>query len=143
VEAGLGSSCVPELPASVTADLSCRVIEVGRVACDCEAAGRRPVPDEVRARVDEELEALCAAAGGSDCSSYCACDILPLEGDELEQCTTELEPSAGDGWCYVSPGQGVGAEDLVEHCPEDTRRTVRIIGGAADTYDTELRLLCQ
>jgi hypothetical protein len=89
------------------------------------------------------LEALCAANGGTDCSNYCACEILPLEGDDLEQCTTEPEPTTGDGWCYVSPGQGVGAEDLVEHCPVDTRRTVRVIGQAADTYGTELRLLCE
>lgn len=143
VEAGLGSSCVPELPSTVTADLTCRVIEVGRDNCDCDATGRRPIADDVQASVDDELDALCAAAGVTDCSSYCACEILPLQGDDLEQCTTELEPSSGDGWCYVSPGQGVGVDELVEHCPSDSRRTVRVVGAAADTFDTELRLLCQ
>jgi hypothetical protein len=100
------------------------------------------VPDAVQASVDDELAALCSAAGSQGCEEYCACEILPLAGEDLETCTGQVDATTGDGWCYVSPGQGVGSQDLVEHCPQDSQRTVRVVGAAADTFDTELRLLC-
>src|SRR5690606_13627422 len=117
VEAGLGSSCVNELAADVSTSLACRVLEVGKDNCDCTRPGRREVPSEVQAVVSEELSGLCAVRGG-DCQSYCACEIEPVTGDALDQCMTSPTPSTGDGWCYISPSQGVGSEELVEHCPD-------------------------
>ncbi|HEY6724059.1 MAG TPA: hypothetical protein VI197_08500, partial [Polyangiaceae bacterium] len=92
--------------------------------------------------VEGELSALCAARG-DDCASYCACEIEPLTGDALSECTTEVEPGFGDGWCYISPSQGIGSEELVEHCPVGQQRTVRVIGAATELARTELRLICE
>lgn len=142
VEAGLGASCVDELSADVDTTLSCRVLEVGAQGCDCDQPGRRALPEAVQAEVDVELAALCAQRG-DDCADYCACEIVPLTGDAKTACMTEVEPSTGDGWCYISPGQGIGSEELVEHCPEDRQRTVRVIGSPTELSSTELRLYCE
>lgn len=142
IEAGLGASCVDELAADVDTTLACRVLEVGARGCDCALPGRRALPDAVQAQVDAELAALCAQRG-DDCSDYCACEVVPLAGADKTACMTEVEPSTGDGWCYISPGQGIGSEELVEHCPEDRPRTVRVIGAPTELTNTELRLYCQ
>jgi hypothetical protein len=141
VEAGLGASCVNELAADVTTTLACRVLEVGASGCDCGKPGRRAIPESIHSAVTRELSALCAERG-DDCSSYCACEIEPLTGDAMTECMTEVSPSFGDGWCYISPSQGIGSEELVEHCPVDQKRSVRVIGAARELAATELRLFC-
>ena len=142
VKASLRATCVDELPTDVTSSGQCRVLEVGQGSCDCERPGRRTIPEANQAAVAEELAALCAEQG-RDCATACACEITPLTGDALDACRTESEPSTGDGWCYISPAQGLGSAELVEHCPESQRSTVRVIGAAADLVGTELRLLCE
>jgi hypothetical protein len=141
VEAGLGSSCVTELSADVATTLSCRVLEVGQTTCDCARPGRRAIADDIESAVADELSALCAARGDA-CDSYCACEIEPLTGTARDECMTSLTPEQGDGWCYISPSQGIGSQELVEHCPANGQRTVRVVGGASQLQATELRLLC-
>jgi hypothetical protein len=142
IAAGLGSTCLSEpLDENVTASLSCRVIELGQGVCDCGLAGRRDLPASTQAAVAEELGALCQERG-VNCDDYCACEITPLEGAELTGCQTELSPAAGDGWCYIDPGQGVGSADLVDHCSDASAHVVRIVGAPTQASATELRLLC-
>jgi len=141
VEAGLGASCVSELEADVTNTLGCRVLEVGKTGCACDGPGRRELPADIQDAVQAELLALCTERGDA-CADYCACEIEPLTGDAMTECMTEVSPAFGDGWCYISPSQGIGAEELVEHCPAGARRSVRVVGAAAELSGTELRLLC-
>jgi hypothetical protein len=70
------------------------------------------------------------------------CEVIPLTGSEQTECMTPLTPASGDGWCYISPEQGIGSAELVEHCPQDSQRTVRVIGAVTQLAGSELRLLC-
>jgi hypothetical protein len=72
----------------------------------------------------------CDGPGQPSCTSLCVCEIAKAAGDDLEAC---LDPyaGAGDGWCYIAPGQGFGAADAVANCPSDARQTLNLAGQAS------------
>lgn len=136
----LHGSCVERQPPrlGVSSDdpsrgqVQCRVLEVGtEAACDCAARG------QARHAVDAAtLPADIGAAG------TCVCELEQLSGDALHSCQSAGRDADVDGWCYVSPAQGLGASDLVTACPPDRQQALIFAGAGTPVDQTTIFELC-
>jgi hypothetical protein len=145
----LGGPC---LTRSLTPDshhqVACIALE-GRVAdsCTCDhAQGRTPVLPEHQPAVTEALERPTTQEAGLDCF----CEIEQLRDEELAACQESLDsqPEVGGepihGWCYIdATDRKVGNEQLVAHCRENERRTIRFVGEGEPVSGAQLFLTCQ
>jgi hypothetical protein len=104
---------------------------------NCEQKGRQVVGDSLREAVRARLKAEKACDGGGQprCAEFDFCQLRQLT-DQLEtrpltMCQTQVgfeNNSDVPGFCYVDPEQGIGAESLVDGCPANRRRMLRIVG---------------
>lgn len=112
--------------------IPCRVLEVGtEPACDCAERG------EGRHAVDPATLPADVASAGT-----CACEIEQLSGDALRACQSTGLDAGVDGWCYVSPAQGLGASELVAKCRPDQPQAVVFAGAGTPADHTTSFVLC-
>lgn len=142
------ADCFPrELPVADTGEVACSLAAVSFSAdqdCACDEPGL--------AKASPELEALTirssAVSGHCDgeqtplCSDACVCEVAKLGGAAAEACLTSAEPSGVEGWCYVSPSQGLGAASLVADCSPSSARTLRLFGEWQRPGEQVLVLAC-
>jgi hypothetical protein len=123
--------CVPrELPMSEDGVIACnvfsaRVPEAG--PCSCGGAAATP---ELRREIIDTVAAfsLCGSNTGVDCEQICICESPRATGSSAEDCLNNPTTSASStGWCLVDPERGLGAESLVDGCPPEFRRKIRIL----------------
>lgn len=132
--------CLPyELAVDDAGRANCNVFAVPMLPtggeCACDSPGRYPVADGDRATVIDKLRFhnYCADGGGAapDCSELCVCGVDPAGGDDWYACVGSTNADSDvNGWCYVSPAQGVGNDALVESCPFAPRARMRVLGDA-------------
>jgi hypothetical protein len=108
--------------------VECAVIETSRGGCDCNLPGRQPLEAADDRAVLDELDrlGLCGGAVGIPCEEYCMCELRQAEGAELDACQnlTDYDSSA---FCYVDPENFAGGNELlVDSCPRDQRRLLRL-----------------
>jgi hypothetical protein len=105
--------------------------------CDCEASGRVTLSASARTAAAEEFAryALCSSEPSDSlpsCDDLCFCAVPQAVGEDRVACQNDPNPpSDTQGWCYVSPEQGVGAPDLVEECDPLFRRRIRYLNVAS------------
>jgi len=91
----------------------------------------QPARDLVIDYLDHNLFCSPFAEIPLDCDTVCICEVLQAEGSSLHDCQYSITPASNtNGWCYVSPEQGVGAEALVAECLFDTHSRPRFFGNA-------------
>lgn len=148
----LSGRCLPrELDVDEeTGDVPCAVVEVVPGAgIGCGQPGRSDVQPAVADAIRKQLiESETCRQDDPNCSQFTMCNILPLEGEALQQCLFDEDATnnaIAPGYCYVDPGKGLpqtGAQGdgctpdapesctnpLVEACPATERRLLRFVG---------------
>lgn len=130
----LGDRCLPRaLLVAEDGSVPCTLVEVqlGRDQCNCDSRIRRaPADPEVASVVRDELisENICGS-GDPNCNSACLCEVEQItDPTQLQQCRNDVEVPGFEGWCYVSPDEGLGAPSLVQNCAATERRLLRFAG---------------
>jgi hypothetical protein len=135
--------CMPyQLPLESDGTAACKVFTTQPLAdCACDGPNRAPVTESIRAAVitRAQLDSHCDAAGGPACTSLCVCENREAGGDSLTSCL-EGKDAKADGWCYVSPSQGIGK--LEPPCATDPQAQVRFSGNAALGAEERAYLAC-
>ncbi len=139
------NSCLPYLlPLDTDGTAACKVFTTSAEApsCACDAPNRAPVSNAVRDAVLTEAKSveLCDQPQGPACSELCVCENLEAMGDGLASCLSEQETSS-DGWCYVSPGQGIG--ELTNDCQGSLPRATIRFRGEANVGEEVLPRCCE
>jgi hypothetical protein len=137
------------LPRSLMVDdagrVPCTIIEAVPTTCTCDAArGRASVSDVMDAAVRGHLELTsdCGGTTGVDCSDFCLCAIIQLEGSALTACQNDSTATDPPGFCYIDPSQNAGAAELVSDCPETTKRRFRFLGSDTPATDALTFIAC-
>lgn len=137
-----GPECLPRpLPIEEDGTAACKVFTASADAsCSCDAPNRAPVTDAIRAAVREKARTsqFCGEPDAPACADLCVCEDLEASGDSLNGCLSGDETD-GDGWCYVSPPQGIGTLDI--SC-EGPQARLRFLGSAAFTASEIGYLAC-
>jgi hypothetical protein len=145
--AASGMSCLKVAPPTVDGKLSdCRVLEMVDSELGCDVAGRRTAP-EAYAKV------LRARMLPREADDLAFCELLPAEGDPEDpkspaySCLNDVEVSEDAyGYCLVDPDRGLGNPELVERCPSNAQRRLRLvpygIGRPDPLGNSALRLVC-
>jgi hypothetical protein len=71
----------------------------------------------------------------------CVCGVDAAEGDDLEVCVNDTTAQDANGWCYVSPAQGVGTNALIAGCQSGHVSRFRFLGDALP-HEEEFVLAC-
>lgn len=133
--------CLPyELPVDADGTAACKIFTTApTTSCACDAPNRAPVPDSVRSVVIAEAQSdgYCGSVGPA-CEDLCVCEDVEATGDALSSCLNGEE--TGDGWCYVSPAQGIGK--LTITCEREPQAIVRFAGAATLGSDEAAFLAC-
>ncbi|HWP08911.1 MAG TPA: hypothetical protein VNN72_24375 [Polyangiaceae bacterium] len=137
--------CMPKpLPVDATGLASCRVFrsemdENGALivpsACACDAPDRGPMDPAVRKTALDYMRAIavCDFGNAPACDDVCLCELLQTKDDRRAACLAEAPlDSRGEGWCYISPEQGVGTTAILDECPRQGR-TIRFFGDAIES----------
>lgn len=140
--------CMPaRLPVSNGA-ASCVVVEVvgsdeEHADCTCSGPARRPASAALAELVQSDMLFQGFCQNPEDCAAHCFCEVEHLTGSAGALC--ENEAAAGDavGWCYISPEQGLGNPELVEHCPATEQRQLRVLGIERQSEDDLYYIACQ
>ena len=112
--------------------------------CSCTGPGRRPLNPVVSELVVGQLMHQASCADAESCAKYCMCEVTAATGDGRTVCEQEEQADDANGWCYVSPDQGLGNPELVETCPPTEQRKLRFVGaGAPSSADALYVLACQ
>ncbi|HEY5957050.1 MAG TPA: hypothetical protein VIV60_10875, partial [Polyangiaceae bacterium] len=141
----LVSTCLPRTLEVEGGKVPCAVIEAVPPSAkewqDCEAKGRDRVDDKLRNAVLAGMRAdqLCDSPGRPACSDFGTCQLRQLTDDDPNQPLTQCQTKVGyessspvPGFCYVDPAEHVGAEELVQQCPNNRKRVLRIVGNGDD-----------
>lgn len=124
----------------------CKVIERVPKGLTCSLPARAPVAAEYGKYTLHSNERL---------EDYTFCEILPVPGDPKEPgtpafaCANDAAPdSEAVGYCLIDPARGVGSRNLVEMCPAEAARRVRLLPanlGRENAWqlDIRLRLVCR
>jgi hypothetical protein len=147
----LGGPCLTRsLTPDTNKQVACIALE-GRVtdpgACTCDhAGGRSDVAPEHQPAVTDALDRPTSQEAGLNCF----CEIQQLRGDALAECQTSLDATPMldgerlDGWCYIdATDRHIGNEQLVAHCRDNERRTIRFVGEGEPISGAQLFLTCQ
>lgn len=112
--------------------------------CSCSGPARRPLNQVVTDLVSAQLLHNGHCADADACAEYCACEVVPATGDGRTVCEQQEQADDANGWCYVSPEQGLGNPELVDQCPPGGHRRLRFVGAAAPASDDSLYFMaCQ
>lgn len=118
--------------------VACTLVEGRQAKADDCPCAQGDNPEQGRSIVSN-LGALAMASQSvvsQELGLNCFCAIDQLDGEALTACQNSpdlnISTSEGpaDGWCYVSASSfpKVGNEELVAHCPENERQTIRFVG---------------
>lgn len=131
--------CLPRaLPLDEDGRVPCQVVQAfprPAEGCGCEARGLVEVTDPTLVDVvQSKLEDL-GQCGSADqkCAALCRCELLQLEGAALRNCQNSRQILDRSGFCYISATAGepaVGQPELVEGCPENKHRDLRLLSDA-------------
>jgi hypothetical protein len=149
MKGAFGPQCLPKaLETDGSGRVACAIIEARNTqgACSCDAPARRNVPQEHEDAVAAIREDPIAAPAGWDCF----CEVLQLEGDDLQACQSSVdEPVLNngqpvDGWCYIDAlvSPPIGDPAIVADCPLTERRILRFLGEAQALAGATLYLTC-
>jgi len=144
-------SCLPRaLPVDEHGRIRCRLVEVGGEgapeAC-AERPGRaEPVPGLVDAVRQRLMDYGFCDADSNDCASLSMCELLPADGDALDECLNAPDAEISHyGYCYLdamtdTDGDGlvecspdgptedcIGNPDLLRDCEPSQRRLLRLV----------------
>lgn len=150
----LVEKCLPrELGVNADGSVPCKIVEaapqaVARETGSCEQLqARASVEPEVAAAAIRSLESSgqCGTPG-NPCESYRFCEITQLTEAQnpagLASCLNDADAAGGDGWCYIDPAKGVGAEALVDRCAATERRKLRFVGAGTPDNGTVTFVAC-
>lgn len=142
------NSCLPAVLPVTNGVTSCVIVEVvgseeEHADCSCSGAGRRTVTPALAELVlgDMLFQGLCANA--EDCAAHCLCEVERLTDELGAQCESQEATDDAVGWCYVSPEQGLGNPELVEQCPSNEQRRLRVVGVEPRSPDDMYYVACQ
>lgn len=147
----LGGQCLPRsLTPNAEGQVPCIILEA-RVApganctdlCD-SANGRRSVSQTDPAVLAAKEDPITKTPAGDQIYD-CYCEIVQLEGDDLDVCQTNESDNPGPhGWCYIdaSTAPPVGNPDIVAKCPENEKRIIRFIGEGEGVAGATLFITC-
>jgi hypothetical protein len=134
------SFCMPRpLPVESSGLASCHVLRIpldesGVVvpasACNCEGADHLPPDPALRETAFVYLHTMgYCDVGAERCADMCLCELVQTSDARRRACLAD-EPLEGDGngWCYVSPDEGLGLPETVAGCADSERRRVRFFG---------------
>ncbi|HMA92958.1 MAG TPA: hypothetical protein VKP30_09745, partial [Polyangiaceae bacterium] len=144
LKVGLAATCLPRKLAIENGKVPCAVVEAippnREEWAQCADKGRDPVEPALAHAVREGLKAdgLCDVGNQPACSELTLCQLRQLADDmhadkPLTGCQNQENyetASPVPGFCYVDPAQHLGSESLVEECPANRRRILRIVGDA-------------
>jgi hypothetical protein len=128
--------CLPnQLPVDGEGRVDCLMIEArsSNGACNCQMPGRQ----EVRAGFEQVVTAIEADPLAGPSGWDCYCEVVQLDGEELQACQYTVEEPVllngqpVDGWCYVDLGAAsgpIGHPDIVADCPVTEKRDFRFVG---------------
>jgi hypothetical protein len=142
-EGGLTDVCLPApLPIDAERAPTCQIYAVALReeadgGCACPAPQRSASPDAV-ATVREYLgeSGRCDFGSAPACAAVCACEVPVAAGNDKLTCQNDLLVSEGaEGWCYISPEDGLGSPVLVSGCPQQQPRRVRFLETGAGPDD--------
>lgn len=138
----LTATCLPRPLIPEDKELPCAVIEAippsSQAWHECEVKGREPVMPQLRDAVFRSMreDLLCDAPSRPQCAEFTLCKLVQLSDDmheslPLTKCQSEIgfeTNSAVPGFCYIDPEQEIGNPALVEQCPANRKRMLRIVG---------------
>lgn len=137
----LAATCLPRPLAPEDGKLPCAVVEAIPPSysewADCTEKGRLVVGDSLREAVRANLrtDELCDVAGTPTCSEFSFCQLKELTDDDpgkaLKACRSQVgfeNSSSIPGYCYVDPEHGIGEKSIVDACPVNRKRMLRIVG---------------
>jgi hypothetical protein len=140
-----GPLCLPmPLPLDASGLASCHIFRsdaddngypVVPSTCGCDTPDHAPVDPAVRKTAVDYLRARgeCDFPGVVACDDVCLCELLQTTDDRRAVCLAEAPlDSSGDGWCYISPDEGLGTPATLAACPAERRR-VRFFGDKVDS----------
>lgn len=142
----LTATCLPRTVVPEDDKLPCAVIEAipsnGGEWRECEKKGRAKVTGDLYGAVLRNMREnqLCDAQGKPGCTEFALCNLPELKDDmdpakPLTKCQNEVgfeTNSPVPGFCYIDPAQGIGNKALVQECPSDRQRMLRIVGNGDD-----------
>lgn len=144
------SVCFPSpLPLAPNGDPTCRMYSAtpsrdADGACACASGSQRPAASDVADTVRDYFAKMvqCDFDALPACDDLCVCEVPMAAGDDLDSCLNDQVPNEGaEGWCYVSPEQGVGDPALVSECPDRQKRRLRYLETGIEA-DALLALTC-
>jgi hypothetical protein len=107
-------------------------------ACRCDAPGLSgPVEGAARDTINNYLwtNGVCSGVGQVACEDECVCQLNQAQGSDLTACQSGHPPDDSNGWCYVSPDEGLGDPSLVAGCVPSQRRKLVFYGDTAQSPD--------
>lgn len=139
----LAATCLPRPLVAEDGKLPCAVVEAIPPTypewSQCDAKGRDVVGPSLREAVRASLKADKACDGDKQpgCNEFTFCQLRQLTDEmdpdtrPLTRCQTQIgfeNSSNVPGFCYVDPDQDLGDESIVDACPVNRRRMLRIVG---------------
>jgi hypothetical protein len=134
------SPCLPKrLPVDSEGNPTCTLyaaaLPVEGGSCACASAPQRAASAEAAAAVVEYLanSGQCDFESTPACAELCVCEVLQAQGADKTSCQNDTVLSeGGEGWCYVSPNDGIGNPSLVSECASTQKWRMRFLETGAD-----------
>lgn len=104
-------------------------------SCSCDGPDRAPPDPAIRATALQYLKSvgMCSyETGGLECEDLCLCELEQTADARRPACLSDgVLDDDGDGWCYLSPSDGLGPAATVAHCHPGEAQRVRFFGEQA------------
>lgn len=145
--------CLPRrLAFDAAGQAPCQIYPVTALAdgqtCHCDAPGfggppeggaRDTVIDYLRSNgycsEPDQPPCDCSSPPQPLCENLCICQLRQAQGSDLTVCQSGQAPTDSNGWCYVSPDEGLGDPSLVSECQPTARSTLLFYGDSARSSD--------
>jgi hypothetical protein len=125
IRPAVGGKCITRVASDADGTDRCKLIEIVYHGEDCNLGGRTPAPPAYAEAVVAELDVP---------SDLTFCELPRLPGDPRTPgtaayaCANGVVPDENVyGYCFIDPSVGVGNPVMVQDCPQDSRRTFRMI----------------
>lgn len=133
------------LPLDATGLASCHVFRsasdtngsvVVPSTCGCDTPDHAPIDPALRESALDYMRAVgqCDFGNAPLCDDVCLCEVLQTKDERRPACLAGSPlDSSGDGWCYISPDEGLGVPATLAACPPSERRSLRFFGDEVES----------
>jgi hypothetical protein len=107
-------------------EVLCKVVEAQKSGCNCDPAlGRKDVDPAIVPAVRKQLERTgqCGTGNQPKCDTWCQCEIVQAQGDQLAKC--QANQTAAPGYCYVD--KDVDSGNQLKNCPSNQQQMLRFV----------------